>query len=68
MKRQTYVALHSLAVVVMLGGAALLIADITHEAISIPLIAVGVALSVLVENRRGRIPPAGPLRPQRPDL
>ena len=41
------------AVVLMLGGAALMLADIIGAGIAIPLIAVGIALSV-AQRRLGR--------------
>lgn len=40
------------AVVLMLGGAALMIADQISAGIAIPLIAVGIALSLVVQRRR----------------
>jgi hypothetical protein len=40
------------AVVLMLGGAALMLADIVSAGIAIPLIAVGIALSIVAQNRR----------------
>jgi len=42
------------AVVLMLGGAALMLADLVSAGIAIPLIAVGIALSVVVQTRRRR--------------
>jgi hypothetical protein len=42
------------AVVLMLGGAALMLADLVSPGIAIPLIAVGIALSVVAQNRRRR--------------
>lgn len=42
------------AVVLMLGGAALLLADLVSPGIAIPLIAVGIALSVVAQSRRRR--------------
>jgi hypothetical protein len=45
-------ALLAVAVLLMLGGAALLVADIGSASIWIPVIAIGIALSVRV--RRGR--------------
>jgi hypothetical protein len=42
------------AVVLMLGGAALMLADLVSAGIAIPLIAVGIALSVVAESRRRR--------------
>ena len=40
------------AVVLMLGGAALMLADLVSPGIAIPLIAVGIALSVVAQSRR----------------
>ena len=42
------------AVVLMLGSAALMLADLASAGIAIPLIAVGVALSVVLQSRRRR--------------
>jgi hypothetical protein len=42
------------AVVLMLGGAALMLADLVSPGIAIPLIAVGIALSVVAQGRRRR--------------
>jgi membrane-bound ClpP family serine protease len=42
------------AVVLMLGGAALMLADLISPGIAIPLIAVGIALSVVAQSRRRR--------------
>jgi membrane-bound ClpP family serine protease len=42
------------AVVLMLGGAALMLADLVSPGIAIPLIAVGIALSVVAQTRRRR--------------
>ena len=42
------------AVVLMLGGAALMLADLLSPGIAIPLIAVGIALSVVAQNRQRR--------------
>jgi membrane-bound ClpP family serine protease len=42
------------AVVLMLGGAALMLADLVSPGIAIPLIAVGIALSVVAQNRQRR--------------
>jgi membrane-bound ClpP family serine protease len=42
------------AVVLMLGGAALMLADLVSPGIAIPLIAVGIALSVVAQSRRRR--------------
>ena len=38
----------------MLGGAALMLADLVSPGIAIPLIAVGIALSVVAQSRRRR--------------
>jgi hypothetical protein len=43
-----------LAVVLMLGGAALMLGDLVSPGIAIPLIAVGIALSVVAQSRRRR--------------
>ena len=40
------------AVVLMLGGAALMLADLVNPGIAIPLIAIGIALSVGAQRRR----------------
>jgi hypothetical protein len=40
------------AVALMLGGAALMLADLISPGIAIPLIAVGIALSVAAQSRR----------------
>lgn len=42
------------AVVLMLGGAGLMLADLISAGIAIPLIAVGIALSVVAQSRRRR--------------
>lgn len=42
------------AVVLMIGGAALMLADLVSSGIAIPLIAVGIVLSVVAQSRRGR--------------
>jgi hypothetical protein len=42
------------AVVLMLGGAALMLADLVSPGIAIPLIAVGIALSVVTRSSRRR--------------
>lgn len=42
------------AVLLMLGGAALMLADLVSPGIAIPLIAVGIALSVVAQSRRRR--------------
>ena len=44
----------ALAVVLMLGSAALMLADTISPGIAIPLIAVGIALSVVAKNGRRR--------------
>ena len=44
----------AIAVVLMLGGAAVLLADAVSAAIAIPLIAIGIALTVIVQMRTGR--------------
>lgn len=44
----------AVAVVLMLGGAALMLADMVSAAIAIPLIAIGIALSVAAQSRRRR--------------
>ena len=41
-------------VVLMLGGAALMLADLVSPGIAIPLIALGIALSVVAQTRRRR--------------
>jgi multisubunit Na+/H+ antiporter MnhB subunit len=43
-----------IAVFLMLGGAALMLADLLSPGVAIPLIAVGIALSVVAQNRRRR--------------
>jgi hypothetical protein len=43
-----------LAVVLMLGGAALMLVDLVSPGIAIPLIAVGLALSVVAQSKRRR--------------
>lgn len=40
------------AVALMLGGAALMLADLVGAAIAIPLIAVGIALSIVAQSKR----------------
>ena len=50
--------LRTVAVLLMLGGAAVLIADVVHEGISIPLIAIGIALTVILNVRRGKRVPS----------
>ena len=50
----TDVLLVVIAVVLMLGGAALMLADLVSSGIAIPLIAVGIALSVVARSRRRR--------------
>jgi multisubunit Na+/H+ antiporter MnhB subunit len=42
------------AVVLMLGGAALMLAGLVSPGIAIPLIAVGIALTVVAQSRRRR--------------
>ena len=42
------------AVALMLGGATLMPADLVSPGIAIPLIAVGIALSVVAQSRRRR--------------
>jgi hypothetical protein len=42
------------AVVLMLGGAALMIPDLVSAGIAIPAIAVGIALSIVAQSRRRR--------------
>ena len=42
------------AVVLMLGGAGLMFADLVSPGIAIPLIAVGIALAVVPQSRRRR--------------
>jgi hypothetical protein len=54
----TDLVLRAVAVLLMLGGAALLIADVVHEGISIPLITIGIALTVVLNMRRGRRVPS----------
>jgi hypothetical protein len=44
----------TVAVLLMLGGAAMLIAHVVSAGISIPLIAVCIALTVVVQNKRRR--------------
>ena len=48
----TDVLLVVVAVVLMLGGAALMLADLVSPGIAIPLIAVGIALSVVAQSKR----------------
>lgn len=52
--RSTEFLLLVMAVVLMLGGAALMLADIVSPGIAIPLIAVGIALSGVAQSRRRR--------------
>lgn len=40
------------AVLLMLGGAALMLAELVGAAIAIPLIAVGTAFSIVAQSRR----------------
>jgi hypothetical protein len=47
-------ALLTISVLLMLGGAALLLADAVSAAIAIPLIAIGIAVTVIVQMRAGR--------------
>ena len=42
------------AVVLMLGGAAVMLTDLVSPGVAIPLIAVGIALSVVAQSRRRR--------------
>ena len=42
------------AVVLMLGGAVLMLAGLVSPGIAIPLIAVGIALTVVAQSRRRR--------------
>jgi hypothetical protein len=42
----------AVAIVLMLGGAAVMLADLVSPGIAIPLIAVGIALSVGARSRR----------------
>jgi hypothetical protein len=42
------------AVVLMLGGAALMLAGLVSPGIAIPLIAVGIALTILTQSRGHR--------------
>ena len=46
------------AIVLMLGGALLMLADIVSPGIAIPLIAVGIALSVAQSRRRRQHSPS----------
>ena len=48
----TELLLLAVAVVLMLGGAALMLADLVSPGIAIPVIAAGIALSVVVQRRR----------------
>ena len=50
----TDLVLRGAAVALMLGGAALLIADVVSDGIWIPLITVGIALTIVLNMRRGR--------------
>jgi membrane-bound ClpP family serine protease len=52
--RSTEFLLLVTAVVLMLGGAALMLADMVSPGIAIPLIAVGIALSIVAQSRRRR--------------
>jgi hypothetical protein len=51
---QTEFLLLVVAVVLMLGGAALMLADLVSAGIAVPLIAIGIALSVVAQSRRRR--------------
>ena len=42
------------AVVLMLGGAALMLASLVNPGIAIPLIAIGIALSIVAQRRQRR--------------
>ena len=42
------------AIVLMLGGAALMLAELVSPGIAIPLIAVGISLTVVAQSRRRR--------------
>jgi membrane-bound ClpP family serine protease len=50
--RPTEFLLLVMAVALMLGGAALMLADMVSPGIAIPLIAVGIALSIVAQSRR----------------
>ena len=50
----TELLLLGVAVVLMLGGATLMLADLIGPGIAIPLIAVGIALTVVARSRRSR--------------
>lgn len=50
----TAVLLLLVAVVLMLGGAALMLAGLVSPGIAIPLIAVGIALTILTQSRGHR--------------
>ena len=52
--RPTEFLLLVMVVVLMLGGAALMLADMVSPGIAIPLIAVGIALSIVAQSRRRR--------------
>ena len=52
--RPTEFLLLVMAVVLMLGGAAVMLADMVSPGIAIPLVAVGIAFSVVVQSRRRR--------------
>jgi membrane-bound ClpP family serine protease len=52
--RPTEFLLLVMAVALMLGGAALMLADMVSPGIAIPLIAVGIALSIVAQSRRRR--------------
>ena len=42
------------AIVLMLGGSALMLTDVFSAGVAIPLIAVGIALTAAVQSRRRR--------------
>jgi hypothetical protein len=44
------------AIMLMLGGAALMLAEVVSATIAIPMIAVGIALSIVAQRRRQHIP------------
>ena len=47
-------ALLTVAILLMLGGAAALVADVVGAGIAIPLIAIGIALTIVIQNRKRR--------------
>jgi hypothetical protein len=51
---RTEVLVLVVAVALMLGGAALMLEGLVSAGIAIPLIAVGIGLSVVAQNRRRR--------------